>query len=61
METTTRRYTTPVTPPALGGRPTMPSLRTGHSLLCLHTDRGMGHAARRLVTFDWGRVVTRRG
>jgi len=57
MESTSRRYASPVRPPRLvaaaGPSPLPP-------VLCLHCGDTTGHARPSLVGFAWGRVMGRR-
>lgn len=61
MESIARRYTSPATPPRLvvaAGPGASASARP--PVLCLRCGGETGHALPGLVTFGWGRVVTRR-
>lgn len=57
METTARRYSTPVSPPRLIVRAGGESTASVTPVLCLRCGGGAGHAVPRLVSFDWGRVA----
>ena len=57
MQTTARRYSTPVTPPPLVTRPAAARPLERRPLLSLRGASG-GHSAPSLVAFNWGRVVT---
>lgn len=62
MKSTARRYTSPVPPPRLivAAAPGPAASSPRPSVLCLRCGGDTGHAAPRLVSFAWGRVVTRR-
>ena len=60
MDTTARRYTSPVTRPILVSRPSTASLiNRDYPVLCLHCEP-QPHNRRPLVGFAWGRVLGRR-